>query len=137
PGRAAEQRAAHLDPVAVGGGLGDDEPLLERLAAGAGGVVEVGDVVGDRVEPGAGNGRTGTRDPDGVESRHVDQPLITSCSWLYLLSRARSASWYESPVVTFDRVSSSRFTLLPLSCVGSSEVEMLGCTWSTPVPPAS
>src|SRR3712207_387281 len=77
---------------AVVDGLRHDQPLLERVLVGRGDVVDVGDVVRDRVQPLAVDEQPGTGDAQRVEGAHqAVRRAVRSTS--YLPPRALSASW--------------------------------------------
>src|SRR6185295_18326865 len=92
----AEGRAADLDPtvaLAVVDRLRDHVSGLERRLAGRLGVVQVGDVVGHRVEPLAVDGHAGAGDPDRAEELGHQAPLMTVRRRPNLSSTARSIVW--------------------------------------------
>src|SRR3712207_9051919 len=60
---------------AVVDGLRHDQPLLERVLVGRGDVVDVGDVVRDRVQPLAVDEQPGAGDAQRVERAHASSSL--------------------------------------------------------------
>src|SRR5690606_1064075 len=123
-------RALH-EHAAIGALGGDHVPGTERLAVGRGGGVDVGDVVGDGVQPLAVHGQTRARDTDRVEGHQL--VLIAVRSAVNGPSAARAANWNRSTVSMLEIVSVSRLTLLPSSRVGSSERDSVAVARPSPV----
>jgi sugar lactone lactonase YvrE len=71
----------------------DDVPRLERRLAGRPGGVDVADVVGDRVHPGAVDVERRVRTRDRAEHGHQAPPCIAVRSRPYLLLSASTMSW--------------------------------------------